>query len=60
MSSSQIKNNPIALVCIACLILFAYYIYMAVGPGGDGVIFASVVGALALIAGINIPTITNK
>lgn len=40
------------LVCIAGLIAFTYFIYMSIGPGGDGIIFATVVGALCAIAGV--------
>ena len=32
-------------------IVCAYAIYMTWGPGGDGVIFGSVIGALCLLAG---------
>ena len=39
------------LVCMASLIVAAYAIYM-VFVGGDGVIFASVVGAVCLLAGV--------
>lgn len=37
---------------MAALIVAAYGIYMTVGPGGDGLIFASVVGAIAALAGV--------
>lgn len=39
---------------IAAMILGAYYIYMTIGPGGDGVIFGSVVLVLGVIAGIKV------
>ena len=39
------------LVCMASLIVAAYAIYMFC-VGGDGVIFASVVGAVCLLAGV--------
>ena len=40
------------LCMMAALIVAAYAIYMTVGPGGDGLIFASVVGAIAALAGV--------
>jgi len=36
--------------CI-CGVIATYGIYMAFGPGGDGVIFGSVIGAVGIIAG---------
>lgn len=34
-----------------CMIVAVYGIYMVYGPGGDGVIFSSVLGAIGLITG---------
>ena len=41
-----------SLVCMALLIVFSYFIYMYIGPGGDGIIFGSVMGAVMMLAGI--------
>jgi len=32
-------------------VIAVYGIYMAFGPGGDGIIFGSVIGAIGLISG---------
>ena len=37
---------------MAGFVITAYSIYMIIGPGGDGVIFASVTGAIMALAGI--------
>jgi hypothetical protein len=44
--------NDKSLVCMACLIVVSYFIYMWLGPGGDGLIYASVVGSVCLLAGV--------
>jgi len=41
-----------SLVCMAGLIVFTYFIYMYIGPGGDGAIFGSVIAAVCLLAGV--------
>lgn len=47
--------NDRYLCIMGSLILLSYIVYMVFGPAGDGVILASVVGALGLLAGIKIP-----
>jgi len=42
------------LVCMGGFVVFAYFIYMYIGPGGDGVIFGSVLVVLGAIAGIKV------
>ena len=46
------KDNQ--LVCMAGLIIAAYAIYMGLGPGGDGVIFGSVIAAVCTLAGMKL------
>lgn len=36
------------------LTVFTYFIYMYLGPGGDGAIFGSVMAMLGLFAGIKV------
>ena len=40
------------LCIMASLIVASYLIYMVFGPGGDGLIYASVVGAICVLAGV--------
>lgn len=47
-----VDMNDNYLVCMAALIVVSYFIYMFIGPGGDGVIFASVVGAVCVLTGV--------
>jgi len=44
--------KDLALVFMAALVVISYLIYMVCGPGGDGVIFGSVLGAVCLLAGV--------
>lgn len=46
------KDNQ--LVCMAGLIIAAYAIYMGFGPGGDGLIFGSVIAAVCTLAGMKL------
>ena len=48
----NMKDNQ--LVCMAGLIIAAYAIYMGLGPGGDGVIFGSVIAAVCTLAGMKL------
>lgn len=40
------------LVCFGLFVVITYGIYMIFGPGGDGIIFGTVVGALCVLAGV--------
>ena len=40
------------LVCMGGLVVAAYAIYMGLGPGGDGYIFATILMALGALAGV--------
>lgn len=44
--------RDIYLCLMAGWIVIAYSIYMVFGPGGDGIIFASVIGAVCALSGI--------
>jgi len=44
--------KDLGLVCMAGFIAVCYFIYMYIGPGGDGVIFGSVLGAICVLAGV--------
>jgi len=49
------NDKTIVSLVIGCLglvlVTASYAVYMIFGPGGDGVIFGSVVGAIGLITG---------
>jgi hypothetical protein len=48
------RLSEYSLCIMAGLVVLSYAIYMICGPGGDGLIFASVVGAIGVIAGVKL------
>lgn len=48
------------LLCFGILVVICYGIYMTVGPGGDGVIFGSVMGVLCALAGVKLERFRAK
>jgi len=45
-----LKDNQLCIM--GMLIVVAYAIYMVFGPGGDGIIFGSVIAAVCVLAGV--------
>lgn len=45
--------RDVYLCLMAGMIVVAYLIYMTAGPGGDGIIFGSVIGAVCALAGVH-------